>query len=44
MSISSIICKRTYQADGTTRAWTVDFPVLAGEDIRVYGGVQGNED
>ncbi len=36
MSISSLICKRTYQADGEKREWEIDFPVLSAQDLAVY--------
>ena len=36
MSISSLICKRTYQADGETREWEIDFPVLSAQDLAIY--------
>ena len=36
MTISSQICKRTYQADGETRRWSVDFPYLSLTELKVY--------
>ncbi|MBP5404104.1 MAG: hypothetical protein J6Y17_03330 [Elusimicrobiaceae bacterium] len=36
MSISSLICKRTYHADGERREWEIDFPVLSAQDVVIY--------
>ena len=36
MSITSQVCKRIYQADGQTRDFEIDFPVLSAQDVSVY--------
>ncbi len=36
MSISSQICKHIYQADGQTREFEIDFPLLSEQDISIY--------
>ena len=36
MSITSQICKHIYQADGQTRDFEIDFPVLSAQDINLY--------
>ena len=36
MTISNQVVKRLYQADGTTRAWEVDFPVLADGTVAAF--------
>ena len=36
MSITSSICKHTYQADGQTRNWEFEFKALAAQDVAVY--------
>ena len=36
MSITSQICKHIYQADGQTRDFEIDFPILSAQDIAVY--------
>ena len=36
MSITSQICKHIYLADGQTREFEIDFPILSAQDIAVY--------
>jgi len=36
MTISNQVVKRVYQADGTTRAWEVDYPVLADGSVAAF--------
>ena len=36
MSITSSICKHTYQADGQTRNWEFEFKALSAQDVVVY--------
>ena len=44
MSITSQICKHIYQADGQTRDFEIDFPILSAQDIEVYvTAVDGTE-
>lgn len=36
MSITSQVCKHIYQADGQTRNFEIDFPILSTQDVAVY--------
>ena len=36
MTVTSQICKRIYQADGTNRVWELDFPVLSAQEVQLY--------
>ena len=36
MSITSQVCKHIYLADGQTRDFEIDFPVLSAQDVTVY--------
>lgn len=36
MTLSTQICKRIYQADGQTRTWELDFPVLSEEHLQIF--------
>lgn len=35
MSVSTQSCKHIYQADGQTRVWELDFPVLSATDVKI---------
>ncbi len=36
MTITSQICKHIYQADGSTRTWELDFPLLSEQELKLY--------